>query len=81
MKIEPIADDELEAILAAPQTLAERFPVPEQHGPLRHFDTEMRCASRGCGSSTFLKVQGVQYCMTHSLSRLNEMLIERGVER
>jgi hypothetical protein len=81
MKIEPVADDELDAIFAEPQTLAERFPAPDQHGPLRQFDTEMRCASRGCGSSTFLKVQGVQYCTTHALKMLNDLLIERGVER
>jgi len=81
MKIEPLAEDELAEVLAEPQTMREKYPVPDQRGPLRQFEKEMRCASRGCGSSTFLKVQGIQYCTTHALNVLNEMLIERGVER
>ena len=58
-----------------------RYPIPEQYGPLRQFDREMRCASRGCSSPTFFKVQNIPYCMIHSLRTLNEMLIERGVEK
>lgn len=50
-----------------------------QKGPLRFFDKEMRCANRGCGSPTHLKVEGIQRCMAHALDRLNEMLVERGV--
>lgn len=69
------------ALLSKPDTAEARvYPVQEQHGPLRRFEKEMRCASRRCGSSTFLKVRGVQYCTAHALIKLNEMLVEMGVE-
>jgi len=56
-----------------------RYPVVPQDGPLRWIDTEKRCASRGCGSSTHCKVNGIPRCMKHALSELNEMLIKLGV--
>jgi hypothetical protein len=52
----------------------------EQTGPLIQYDREMRCASRGCGSSTFFKLQGIPKCTTHCLKTMNEMLQELGVE-
>jgi len=55
------------------------YPIPEQFGPMRQYDNEMRCASRGCGSSTFHKLQGVPYCMIHIMRKMNEMLYELGV--
>lgn len=55
------------------------YPAPQQNGPVRWFSKEMRCASRGCGSSTFGKLQGVPRCWTHMCDMLNEMLIELGV--
>lgn len=45
-----------------------------QTGPIRFFDKEMRCASKGCGSSTFIKIEGVPRCMMHTILRANEML-------
>lgn len=59
---------------------APMYVVPEQHGPLRRYERNMRCASRGCASPTYHKVQGVPYCMIHCMGRLNNMLIELGVE-
>jgi hypothetical protein len=56
-----------------------RYPVIPQNGPLRFIDTEKRCASRGCGSSTHMKLKGIPYCMMHCLKNMNEMLIELGV--
>jgi hypothetical protein len=56
-----------------------RYPAPTQDGPLRWIDTEKRCASRGCGSSTHCKVKGIPRCMKHALDELNELLIELGV--
>ena len=85
MKIEPIADELFDELIVQDEkedklkALREKYPVPEQVGPLRRFDQEMRCASRRCGSSTFVKVQGVPYCMTHALDKLNEMLHKLGV--
>jgi len=58
----------------------EVIRASNQRGPLRWFDREMRCASRGCGSATFCKVQGVPYCMMHSLTELNEMLVTAGFQ-
>jgi hypothetical protein len=56
------------------------YPTVEQFGPLRHFEREMRCACRGCGSSTFYKVNGIPRCMTHALRELNLMLFDLGVK-
>lgn len=55
--------------------------IPEQHGPMRHYDRTMRCASRGCGSPTHFKLQGISYCMIHCLRKMNDMLVELGVEQ
>ena len=57
-----------------PTEIVKTYPVPPQYGPLRQHDREMRCASRGCGSSTFYKVLGTPRCMTHALRQLNDML-------
>jgi len=57
-----------------PTAVLTPHPVPQQYGPLRQFDREMRCACRGCSSSTFYKVCGVPRCMTHALRELNLML-------
>lgn len=49
--------------------------IPEQTSNyVRWLDKEMRCASRGCGSSTYCKVQGVPYCMMHTIRKLTELL-------
>jgi len=58
-----------------------RYPVPPQEGPFRWYDSEFRCASRGCGSPTRYKLQGIPYCSVHLINKMNDMLIELGVER
>jgi hypothetical protein len=50
--------------------------APPQTGPLRYYDREMRCASRGCGSPTYTKVEHVPLCMTHALRKLNELVVQ-----
>lgn len=55
-------------------TVVHRAVPPEQFGPLRWVDTEHRCATRGCSSSTFCKVLGIPRCMKHALQILNDML-------
>ena len=57
-----------------------RHPAPEQHGPLRWVDSTLRCASRGCGSPTNCKLKGIPYCLMHTLGKMNDMLLELGVE-
>jgi len=58
------------------ETTGRKFPPPPQYGPLRHFDKEMTCASRGCSSPTYHKVNGIPYCMIHALRELNEIVIK-----
>lgn len=48
--------------------------TPPQTGPIRWYDKEMRCASRGCGSPTYIKFDGVPYCGMHTLRLANERL-------
>lgn len=81
MDFEVITEEEYESQAPQHDGIVAYANVPEQHGPLRQFERAMRCASRGCGSSTFFKLQGIPYCMIHCLRRLNEMLYEMGVER
>lgn len=50
-------------------------PTRKQYGPLRRYDTEMRCTRRRCGSSTYYKVNGMSRCMTHALMDLNELVL------
>jgi hypothetical protein len=80
MKIEALPDDLVDILLedVAAQTVD---PRPEQTGPLRQYDTTMRCACRGCSSPTFFKIQGIPRCMIHALRELNYMLVQRGVEK
>lgn len=62
--------------------ILRHYDIPEQHGPLRYFEPPWKpCASRGCRSPTPYKVSGVRYCTVHALRKLNNMLIERGVEK
>lgn len=81
MKIEVIPDELADELLTAKEPTKREYPVPAQHGPLRYFDVPGRCASRGCSSPTHYKVGGIRYCMTHALRRLNEMLIELGIDK
>lgn len=60
--------------------VGSKYPKTPQVGPLRWYDREMRCAKRGCSSPTYCKVQGVPYCMKHSLEELNLMLVAAGYQ-
>lgn len=51
------------------------YPIPKQYGPLRRFENEMRCASRGCGSPTYLQLNGIPRCSVHAMKLMNEMLM------
>jgi len=70
-----------ELLVEEPDQVESRYPRPTQNGPFRFFDSEMRCASRGCGSPTRYKLQGIPYCSVHCLNRMNDMLIAMGVEK
>jgi hypothetical protein len=64
----------------ATELLRQLYAVPPQEGPFKFYDKEMRCLSRRCGSPTYYKLQGVPYCSKHIILKMNEMLIELGVE-
>lgn len=74
-------DDEAVARLLAIKDRTGADKVPRANpsiGPLRYSETERRCASRGCGSSTHYAVQGVPRCTVHALQEMNEMLVNQG---
>jgi len=59
--------------------LLEPKPVYEptpQNGPLRWYDREMRCCKKGCGSSTYCKIEHKPFCMKHALDELNKLCIQ-----
>jgi hypothetical protein len=47
-----------------------------QSGPLRWYDYEMRCASLGCNSPTYYKVEGAPRCYAHAIKELNQIVID-----
>lgn len=65
--------EEVQALIAS-NTTNGRVPRTKQFGPLRTYDQEMRCASRGCGSPTHFQLNGIPYCWPHVVWRMNEML-------
>lgn len=64
-----------------PTIMTGRYPIPEQRGPLRQFEKEHRCASKGCGSPTHFKLQNIPRCSIHALRAMNDMLFDLGVEK
>lgn len=60
---------------SAPKSTITPHARPIQLGPLGWRNEPERCVSRGCGASTLTKVNGITYCGTHALYKLNEMLI------
>lgn len=54
--------------------------TPPQVGPIKRYDVEMRCASRGCGSSTYIRFRGIPKCTTHTLKEANELMVELGID-
>jgi hypothetical protein len=72
-----LSQDEIIALLSKPEKSNKTdYPRPVQNGPLRWYDKATRCASRGCGSQTYCKVEYVPYCMKHALDKLNDLVIE-----
>ena len=77
----PITGIELESLGTVIADGPLNYPAPEQFGPLRWYDKEMRCSRKGCGSPTYCRLQHAPLCMMHVIRKMNEMLIELGVEK
>lgn len=60
----------------ARKLLSLGYEKPEQFGPVRWFDTEMRCTRRGCNSPTYLRVNRIPECMKHAVDTLNCMIVD-----
>jgi hypothetical protein len=71
-----LTTEQIQALISGQQRRQYDNPhrVP-QNGPLRHYDYEMRCASLGCNSPTYYKVEGAPRCYPHALKELNQMVI------
>lgn len=68
--MQPISPDLIKKLLG------DEKPKPrKQYGPLRRFDTEMRCTRRRCGSPSYYKVNGMPRCSIHALMDLNELVL------
>jgi hypothetical protein len=77
-----LSDEFIDTLLAEkPSKSAIKFdPINRQTGPVRYVDVEKRCSERGCGSPTYIKVNGITRCYAHALRECNNMLIEAGFE-
>lgn len=86
-----LSDDFIDGLLAGQEPRKEHVPTPVKtktalkfdpennpKGVIRYYDKEMRCASRGCSSPTYIKVNGVPRCSAHALREANDMLHEAG---
>jgi hypothetical protein len=76
----PVEGIELESLGTVISEGSSSYPRPEQYGPVRWYDKTLRCASRGCSSPTYCKLKGTPYCLMHIIGRMNEMLLELGVD-
>lgn len=55
------------------------YERPEQDGPIRRYEKEMRCVSRRCGSPTYYKFRKIPYCWIHVIDAANDYFISMGV--
>jgi hypothetical protein len=56
--------------------MKEDEPRSNQTGRIIWYDKEMRCASRGCSSPTYIRFDRVPTCMMHTILKCNELLSE-----
>jgi|ERR1043166_2083261 hypothetical protein len=56
-------------------------PHTIQFGPLKYYEEITKCTSKGCGSSSMLRINGIPFCGTHSLDVLNKMVIDSDPEK
>lgn len=45
-------------------------------GPCRYYESEFRCASRGCSSPTHYKIEGTPRCYPHAIVEMNDLCLE-----
>lgn len=57
----------------------EERQTPPQVGPIKWYDTPMRCSSRGCNSPTYIRWRGMPKCMPHILRLANELFVDEGI--
>jgi hypothetical protein len=72
-----LTTEQIQALISGQQR-QRQFDNPHripQNGPLRWYDYEMRCASLGCNSPTYAKVEGAPRCAMHALKELNQIAI------
>lgn len=79
MEFKVIEDDALAEELLNERETNSPYPEIVQVGPLRWYDKEMRCASKGCSAPTYMRLQGIQYCWVHAIRKMNVMLNELGI--
>jgi hypothetical protein len=71
----PLSMEDIGALLAPKDKTAQvqaPHARPMQAGLLNWMNEFERCASRGCGSPTFIRVLGVPYCTSHALNFINQ---------
>jgi hypothetical protein len=74
-----LTQEQIATLLKAETNKRRQYDNPHrvpQNGPLRLYDYEMRCASLGCNSPTYFKVEGAPRCAMHALKELNQLVIE-----
>jgi hypothetical protein len=76
-----LAPHEIAALLErdknANLSVRERYPIPEQKGPIKLHDKHERCAKRRCGSPTIYTFNRIRYCVPHLIQEVNEAFNER----
>lgn len=82
MANQPLSLDEILGLVKENASPTTGYPPPQQSGPLRWYDKEMRCLHNKeidgrrimCHSPTYAKLDGIPHCTIHALKVMNERL-------
>jgi len=71
----PLSKDQIASLLEQDRrsnlSVRERYPIPEQKGPIKYHDKHERCVKRRCGSPSHWTFNGSRYCVPHLVEEVN----------
>jgi hypothetical protein len=74
--LQGLTQKEILALLKEPEPYKAIYKPNSVNGPVRYYESTLRCVNKKCGSPTHLKINGIPRCFTHAIIELNDLLIE-----
>jgi hypothetical protein len=71
-----LSTEEILALLKEPEPYKAITKPNSVDGPVKYYDSTLRCVNKRCGSPTNYKINGIPRCYTHAIIELNDLLIE-----